>query len=150
MLNFFRNSTKLNTFITIIVALLTINLSIDTDDSFYSKTSFNNNIKDNLEINDIESLYELITEVLLGIDNHLEEGDEFEYEELIKKIHLLFFQKIIISEFEVPSFVQTKLINKQLYIEIAITERARLSDFRFLGIKKVYHFFPNIAYYGIF
>jgi len=30
----------------------------------------------------------------------------------------------------------TKLINKQLYIEIAITERARLSDFRFLGIKK--------------
>ncbi len=30
----------------------------------------------------------------------------------------------------------TKLINKQLYIEIAITERPRLSDFRFLGIKK--------------
>jgi hypothetical protein len=117
MLNFFRKCAKLKIGFTLILALLTLNLSIDTPDSSYSKISYSNHIKENLEINDIETLYELITEVFLGMDNHIEEGDEFEYEEIFKKIHLLFFQKLTNNVFEVTELNKTKLLCKPFFIE---------------------------------
>jgi hypothetical protein len=117
MLAFFRNNSKLKITITLLVALLTFNYCIDTEDNFNNKIFHGYTLNDNLEINDVETFYELVTEVFLGIDNHVEEGNELDYEQLIKKHQIVYFEKLFLPELKFTSINITIFIHQQKFLD---------------------------------
>ncbi len=84
-MDFFRKIKFLRYALALIMGVVILNNSIDSPDSIYSRTIVGTNIKDSKNINDIETIYELITEVFLNMENHVPESDEADYEQILKK-----------------------------------------------------------------
>lgn len=72
----------------LLLALLILNCSVDAPDSNFCLVYQDYQFKEDVSKNDIENLYEFITEMLLGIDNHVTEYDDSDHEFGLKKIDI--------------------------------------------------------------
>jgi hypothetical protein len=87
---------KLVNITALLLALLILNFSVDPPDSNFTLIYQNNQVKEDISKNDIENLYEFITEMLLGMDNHVTEYDDSDQELQIKKIDLMILNDLLL------------------------------------------------------
>ncbi len=74
--------------ISALMALLILNISIDSPDSYYTLSGGWAHGQENLSMNDIESIYEFTTEVIFGLDDHVPETDDHDSDFLQKKLDI--------------------------------------------------------------
>jgi hypothetical protein len=94
---------KLGKTLAFLLAILILNCSVDPPDSEFTLIYQNNQVKEDISKNDIENLYEFITEMLLGIDDHVAEYDDSDQEFEIKKMDLTILNDL---ELHLETFIE--------------------------------------------
>ncbi|UAB83785.1 hypothetical protein INR75_16650 [Zunongwangia sp. SCSIO 43204] len=115
----FRNNKTLRYF-SLIIGLVILNISVDSPD-------FNKKFPEDLNLNDQESIVEIVIEKILGFENAIPEYEDSDSEnQLVKK------------DFSVDNYVLDK--NSEVFFDISL-QKLMNSEYQ----HKYYNFYPEVT-----